>query len=343
MVIEELDPEAAAEWDDYVRKAEGANCYHLHAWRTVGVRGYALRAPYLVARARGEILGALPLFFVGGPPLGGYATTGLFGAYGRVLAADDAIARLLLREGCRRARAAGLASFRLKGFGDDRRADGFVPLDHWVVATLALPDSPEAAWAGLRGKQRNLVRKARELGLTARAGVEDAGSFYDVLAHNMHHKGAPIYGRRWMDELLRAFGSAARVITVHHGGRCVAGALTLRFADTVAVPFASARPDSLHLRPNSLLYWEIISRACEEGLRTLDLGTSLRGSSSLSFKLHWGAQTSPRTVHVRPLRGRPPALDVASPLVRAGVAMWQRLPRAWADALGPQVCRRFLA
>ncbi len=52
MVIEELDPAAAPEWDDYVARKEGANCYHLHGWRTAGERGYGLRAPFLVARAR---------------------------------------------------------------------------------------------------------------------------------------------------------------------------------------------------------------------------------------------------------------------------------------------------
>jgi FemAB-related protein (PEP-CTERM system-associated) len=345
MFVEELDPAAAPEWDDYVSRKEGANCYHLHAWRMAGERGYGLRAPYLAARARprGELVGILPLFFVDRAPLRGYATTGLFGAYGKVLAEDDEIAGLLLREGCRRARAAGLGSFRLKGFGDQPGAEGFIPLDHWVVATLPLAPSAEEAWTRLRGKERNLIRKARELGAVARSGRTDLAPFYDVLAENMHRKGAPIYGRRWMEELLRAFGDAARVVTVHHEGRCVAGALTLRFADTLVVPFGSARPDSLHLRPNALLYWEILSRACADGLRTLDLGTSLRGSSALSFKLHWGAQTRPRSVLVRPLRGKPPALDVGSPMVRAAVAVWQRLPRSWADVLGPQVCRRFLA
>ena len=105
MVIEELDPGAAAEWDAYVEGKEPANCYHLHGWRSGGERSYGLRAPYLVARSRprGELLGVLPVFFVRGAPLRGYATTGLFGSYGAVLAEDDGIAALLLREACRRA------------------------------------------------------------------------------------------------------------------------------------------------------------------------------------------------------------------------------------------------
>jgi FemAB-related protein (PEP-CTERM system-associated) len=345
MVIEELDPAAAPEWDEYVSKKEDANCYHLHGWRVAGERSYGLRAPYLVARGqpRGELLGVLPLFFVRSAPVRGYATTGLFGAYGRVLAENQEINALLIREACRRAREAGLASFRLKSLGDEPGAAGFVPLDHWVVAALPLWRTADEAWSAIRGKERNLVRKARKYGLEVRRGHGELPAFYDVLADNMHHKGAPIYGRRWIEEVIGAFGPAADVVTVHHRRRCVAGAVTLTFKDVITVPFYSSRPDALFLRPNVFLHWEIISRSCDGGLRTLDMGTSLRGSSSLAFKLHWGARTMPRSILVRPLRGRPPAIDAASPMIRAGVALWQLLPRAWADALGPEVCRRFLA
>ncbi|MGZ6125797.1 MAG: GNAT family N-acetyltransferase, partial [Myxococcales bacterium] len=345
MVIEELDPASAPEWDEYVSGKEGANCYHLHAWRTAGERGYGLRAPYLVARsrARGELLGVLPLFFVRSAPWRGYATTGLFGSYGRLLADEAATAALLLREAGRRARDAGLASLRFTGLGPEPAAAEFIDIDRWVVATVPLWPDAQAAWGAIRGKERNLVRKARACGLEVRRGAEGIPAFYDVLADNMHHKGAPIYGRRFLEELVRAFGASAQVVTVHHGERCVAGAVTLTFKGVITIPFLSSRPDALALRPNVLLVWDIIERACEAGLKVLDFGTSLRGSSSLAFKLHWGARTVPRSILVRPLRGRPPALDVETRMIRAGVALWQRLPRTWADALGPGVCGRFLA
>jgi len=327
MVIEELDPAAAPEWDAYVATRPGANCYHLHGWRSVGERGYRLRAPYLTARSRprGELLGVLPLFFVRSAPLRGYATTGLFGAYGPVLADDEEIGRLLIREACRRAAAAGLASLRLKALGAEPCARDFVPLDRWVIATMPLSRSPAEAWTALRGKVRNCVRRAQEHGFSVRQGPEEVTGFYDVLAENMHHKGSPIYGLRWMRELV--------------GARAV----TLTFDGVVTVPFASARPGSFHLKPNNLLYWEIIARACTAGLHTLDFGRSLRGSSTLQFKLGWGAETTPQPMLVWTLRGGTPSVDSESALVRAMVALWRRLPRGVADALGPQVCRRWLA
>src|SRR5436853_308864 len=81
-------------------------------------------------------------------------------------------------------------------------------------------------------------------------------AFYDVLADNMHHKGAPIYGRRFIEELVRAFPRMAEVVTVNQGSRCVAGAVTLTFKGVMAIPFLSSRPDALWLRPNVLLVWD---------------------------------------------------------------------------------------
>ena len=313
MIIEELDPAAAQEWDAYVAAQADANCYHLHGWRAVGERGYGLRAPFLAARARprGELLGVLPLFFVEGALSRGYATTGLFGAYGRVLADSEEIGRALVEEASSRAARRGLGSLRCKALGEEPCAPGFTPLPHWVVAKLPLPASAAAAWDGLRGKVRNCIRKAQRFGLEVRDGEVDG--FYDVLAENMHRKGSPIYGLRLMRALVESFGPAASVITLRHEGRTVSGAVTLAFKGVVTVPFASSRPDSFHLNPNNLLYWEIIARACAAGLGTLDFGRSLRDSTPLDFKLGWGAVTTPQPILVRTLRGKAPRMDAQPP------------------------------
>src|ERR671935_111770 len=271
MVIEELDPAAAAEWDAYVSGKEAANCYHLHGWRIAGERGYGLRAPYLVARSRprGELLGALPL---------------------------------------------------------------------WA--------SPEQAWAAIRGKERNLVRKARGYGLEVQRGPEGLAAFYDVLADNMHHKGAPIYGRGFIEELLRAFPGAAEVVTVNRESRCVAGAVTITFKGVMAIPFLSSRPDSLWLRPNVLLVWDIISRPARAGeaVRVIELKRrrgyptgalvaaqlAEKGIEAISLGLLFGLCALLPGAH-------PPPLAIAGALAVAAVVVLSVLPRR-----APGVGGRFL-
>jgi lipid II:glycine glycyltransferase (peptidoglycan interpeptide bridge formation enzyme) len=175
----------------------------------------------------------------------------------------------------------------------------------WTTAILPLAGGADAVWRGFRSSIRAAVRQARRFGLTCRSGQGELAGFYDVLAENMRRKGAPIYGRRFLAGVLEQFGASAGVVTVWLDGRVIAGALTLTHGDVAYVPFASARPASFPKRPNNLLYWHVIERACAAGLAWLDFGTSLKGASTLAFKLGWGARLvpTPSFLHGRRLRG----------------------------------------
>jgi FemAB-related protein (PEP-CTERM system-associated) len=346
MIIEELRKSDEGAWDGYVDAHPRANCYHLRAWKTAAEEAYGFAAPFLLARDRagGRVCGVLPLFAAGaaGVGRGGYLTTGLFGAYGPVLADDPGTADALVAAAIDRSRARKARFLVVKALGAEPPA-GFEPLDHWVIAKLALAPDPDTVWRRFRDKTRNAIRKGQRSGLEVRVGPRYLEGFYDVLAENMHRKGAPIYGRSLFEELLGALGSRGEIVTLEQDGRTVSGALVIRFGDVVTVPFASSRPSSFHLNPNNLLYWEIISRSCRAGARTLDFGRSLRDSTALSFKLGWGSTTEAQPMFVRALRGAAPRFDVAAPSIRFLTGVWRSLPRNLADALGPAVCRRWLA
>lgn len=305
---------------------------------------YGIHAPYLIARAgrSGRICGALPLFVVRNF-LGGYATTGLFGAYASALADTPETGRALLQCAQGLAEADGLRYLLVKAVGDEPGATGFSRHDTCVVATLPIDAGAEQLWRGFRGSIRQAVRKAQKVGFTVHAGPSELGPFYDVLAENMHHKGTPIYGIQFLRTLLQELGPSGDIVTLRLGGRTVAGAFTIEHRGVVCVPFASSRPEVLAHCPNNLLYWELIQRACGRGLRCLDFGRSPRGAGSLTFKLRWGATVTPAPFFVRTANGKAPALDPLTPGVQFLAHLWQRLPRKLADVWGPSVCGRFLA
>jgi FemAB-related protein (PEP-CTERM system-associated) len=341
LVIEELCKSDETAWDAYVDTHPRANCYHLRAWKTAAETAYGFEAPFLLARDRagGRVCGALPLFAA----QGGYLTTGLFGAYGPVLADDHGAARALIEAAVERAKARRARFFVVKALGEEPPGAGFEPLDRWVIARLPLAAQAETVWRGFRDKIRNAIRKGQRSGLEVQVGSRYLDGFYDVLAENMHRKGAPIYGRPLFQELVRALGDRAEIVTLEHRGRTVSGALVIRFGGVVTVPFASSRPSTFHLNPNNLLYWEIISRSCGAGMSTLDFGRSLRESTALSFKLGWGARIEAQPMYVRSMRGAGPRFDVETPSIRFLTGLWRSLPRGLADALGPAICRRWLA
>ncbi len=339
-MIETLPPAQRPDWDAFVASRPGATCYQWSGWSDVARRVYRLSAPMLVARDRpgGALRGALPLFVVP-RPLHRYVTTGLFGAYGPVLADDAEVEAALLAEARRFTDAAGAEYLHVKALGDGGPRPGFARHDVWVRAVLPLDGGADAVWGRFKSSIRAAVRQAERAGLELREGPAELAGFYDVLAENMHRKGTPIFGMAFMRALLDAFADRAEVVTLWRDGRAVSGALTLRAGATVCVPFASSRASSFHLRPNQLLYWRIIERACAAGLAELDFGSSMRDTSTLAFKHHFGARVEPVPSYVYSPSGRPQDLTPNSAAVQAGVRLMRALPRRLTDALGPEVCR----
>jgi FemAB-related protein (PEP-CTERM system-associated) len=342
-VIEPLAPAAGGEWDAYVDAHPAATLYHLRAWQEVGQRAYSLPAPYLVARsgAGGPIRGALPLFLVR-RPLGGYVTTGLFGAYGAVLADHPDIGRALVERARAIAREERARFLVIKSEGEEPSARGLDRRDFSVVAKLPLEPDPETQWNGFKKEIRKAVRKAESAGLAVHVGADQLPAYYDVLAEAMLVKGTPIYGYPFMQALVDALGDRAEVMTLWKDGRAVSAALYVFYRDTVYLPFSASLPDTFEMRPNNLLFWEIIKRACARGMKVLDLGRSPRDSSLLTFKLRWGAQVIDQPWYIDTLRGEPPRFDTSAPSVKRLVELWKRVPRPVADRLGPAICRRFL-
>jgi FemAB-related protein (PEP-CTERM system-associated) len=343
VIVDELTPAAHAEWDAYVDAHPRGNLYHLRAWATTAARAYRLRTPFLVARARAgaPISGALPLFVIDNPARR-YVTSGLFGAYGALLAdSDEARAALLdaARAVTKRVRAYYLT---LKAIDEPVCPPGFVERSMGVVATLSLEGGPDLIWKRFRDKIRNAIRKAQKSELELRVGPDELPRFYDVLAGNYHRKGTPVYGYAIMRELAAALGDRAEAVTLWKGDEAISGALVVYYKDTVYVPFCSSRAEHFKLNPNNLIYWEIMRRAAARGMKTLDFGRSPVESSSLAFKLGWGAITTPQPYFIHTARGNPPGLNTEDASVQRLIQFWQKLPRPVADALGPSIHRRFL-
>ena len=340
MLIETLQPKDHAAWDAYVRARGDSTCYHLRGWQDVARRAYFIKAPFLVARstAGGPLRGVLPLFSVKAS-IQSHLTTGLFGAYGTILGDDDvrralgARAKAIFEEG-------GYKQLLIKCLGEQPGLEemGLRRSDHWVIATLPLDPDPERVWKGFRDKIRNCVRKAQKHGLELHVGRAEVQHFYDVLFENMHQKGSPIYGLRFMRALLDAFPAEADILTLWHEGKPVSGAFLMHHGKTTSVPFAASLPSAHPMSPNNLLYWEIIKRACGRGSTTLDFGRSVLNTGPLAFKLGWGAKTVPQPTYMnappRPEEGFNPK-DKRAELF---VEQFKRLPRSVTRAVGPVLC-----
>lgn len=330
----------AREWDAYVGAHPEATLYNLSGWGPVARRAYGVHDYLLVSRAHpgAPVRGGLTLFVVS-RLFTRYVTTGVFGAYGPILADDDDVRAELLDAARRFTDQQHAGHLHVKMLGEIPTPAGFARNDIWVTAMLPLAGGSQAVWKRLRKSIRAAVRQAERAGLEVRWGHGELDAYYDVLADNMHRKGSPIYGKRFMRELVESFGDRADVITLWLGAQPISGALTIAFNGVMYVPFASSRAPYFRLRPNDLLYWRIIERAAERGLHTFDFGSSMRDTTTLDFKRHWGSLVQPVTSYVYTRGAEQPVLAPSTPAVKAVVRLWKTMPRPAADALGPVVTR----
>lgn len=325
-----------AEWDAYVERTPEAAGYHEWAWRAVFERAFGHHCRYLLAR-RTHVVGVLPLVEIKSALFGRTLTSLPFVNFGGVLADSDEIARALVDEAGRLAKAHGCKHVELRHMG--RRFADLPCRQHKVTMRLPLQTG---MWDRIDRKARNQVRKAEKSGLTvSRGGAELLGDFYTVFARNMRDLGTPVYARRLFEEVARAFPERARVIVVKLKDAPVAAGFTYRTRNLIEIPWASSIRDFNPLCPNHMLYWHAIETAVAEGVEVFDFGRSTPGEGTFKFKEQWGAQPMPLHWEYWLTAGDElPDQSPKNPKFRLMIAMWKRLPLWLANAAGPGIVRQ---
>jgi FemAB-related protein (PEP-CTERM system-associated) len=206
---------------------------------------------------------------------------------------------------------------------------------------LPLPGTVDDLWKLIDRKVRNQVRKGQKEGLTTVTGGADLlADFYPVFAHNMRDLGTPVYPDDLFRTTLRLFAREAQVHVVRHGAVPVAAAVTIRFANRVIVPWASALREYRHLCSNMLLYWQMLESAIGNGVRTFDFGRSSVGGGTHQFKQQWGAAEVPlHWEYVLLNHTRLPDHGPQNAKFTAAVEGWKRLPLWLANRVGPAIVR----
>ena len=330
--------ESAAEWDAHIATHRQATAYHQWGWRLVFREAFGYASQYLIARRNGRVTGGLPMVEFRSRLFGAFAVSLPFVNYGGIVADDDATAEALVAEAVRWARARGLSHVELRHLS--ARAAPWPARRHKVAMWLPLERDEAAQWTALDRKVRNQVRKAEKAGLvTAVGGHEFLDAFYAVFARNMRDLGTPVYDRRFFSSILRTFPDAARVFVVQLGCLPIAASITIRWRDTVEVPWASSLRDHSDKSPNMLLYWTMLRHATREGASRFDFGRSTPDEGTYQFKRQWGAVPQPLVWEYAGLDRAVPDHSPKNPKFRLAISLWQRLPVAVANRIGPPVAR----
>ncbi len=328
----------ASEWDTYVASHRDATAYHLWAWRTIFHEAFGHSSHYLVARRHGRVVGGLPIVAFRSRLFGDFGVSLPFVNYGGVVVDDTQAAAALVDEAVRWARRERLSHVELRHLLP--RAMPWPAKRHKVAMWLPIGPDETAAWARLDRKVRNQVRKAEKAGLrTEIGGLELVNAFYQVFSTNMRDLGTPVYGRTFFETVMRSLPDSTRVFVVWLDQTPIAAAVTIRWRGTVEVPWASSLRAHNDKAPNMLLYWTMLKAAMAQGAERFDFGRSTPDEGTFHFKRQWGATPHPLVWEYAGLDGGLPDQSPRNPKFKLAIAIWQRLPLAVANRLGPVVVR----
>jgi FemAB-related protein (PEP-CTERM system-associated) len=325
-------------WDAFVERCPEATFFHRAGWKTILESVFRHRAHYLLAERESTVVGVLPLGEVKSRLFGHSLCSLPFCVYGGVAATDPEAAPAL--HAAARALADELGVDHLELRNRTPREPEWPRQDLYVTFRREILPEVEANLLAIPRKQRAMVRKGIARGLKSEID-STVDRFFALYADNVHRHGTPALPKRYFEALARTFGRDVEVLTVlDPDGMPVSSVLSLYFRDEVLPYYAGDAVAARELAANDFKYWELMRRACERGLRVFDYGRSKRDTGSFDFKKNWGFAPEPLHYEFVLRKGDAiPQHNPSNPKYKAMIALWRRLPRGVANALGPHIVR----
>ena len=323
-------------WNGYVYSSSDTTFYHQLAWRDIIKDLYGFKPIYLVAKDRDAIRGILPMFLIKSRLFGMKLISIPFAPYGGVCADDELIERMLIEEAKKIADTYDVDYLELRGF----KEFGLLADTRYYTFILKLERDHEVVWRRLSKKVRNSTRKAIKSGLRIEKDGSYLKDFYNVYSRNMHSLGTPTHSLRFFKKVLRKFSEKTDLVVVRYGDEVVAGAILLRFKDTVISGWAGSLRSYLKFCPNNMMYWTIIRDACKDGYKYFDFGRSLANSGTFRFKIAWAAEPI-RLNYQFYTSNYVPDTSMQNPKRRKFAEFWRKIPYPIANAFGHMLRRYF--
>lgn len=332
----------ATAWDNFLDALPNATPYHRSEFRDLIQKVFGHPTYYLSALdAEGTVCGVLPLVRLRSRLFGDFMVSMPYFNYGGALATEPAVAEALMERAATLGDELGVSHVEFRDVVS--RGDRWPVRTDKVVMELALPVDEEALWKQVGPKIRAQVRRphkdGREISVE-RGGLELLPDFYRVFSINMRDLGTPVYGQGFFREILQRLDARARIILVKVSGQPAAAGFLLQGNERMEIPWASSLREFNGIGVNMLMYWEALRLSIERGCRVFDFGRSSVDSGTYRFKRQWGAE--PRQLYWHYWLadgGELPALNPNNPKFRLAIRVWQKLPVAVANLLGPPIVR----
>jgi len=325
-------------WDEFVAHCPEATFFHRAGWQEVIQQTFGHATYFLYAEAGGVIQGILPLGHINSRWFGNALISSPFCVQGGI-AASTVEARLALEQAaCELAGSLGVDYLEMRN--PVRRHPAWpVKEDLYVGFRKAIDPDPEVNLKAIPRKQRAMVRKGIEAGLVAQED-DNVERLFAAYSESVHQLGTPVLPCCYFQMLKEVFGADCRILTVTLEGRLVASVLSFYFRDQVLPYYGGGTALARQVKGNDFMYWELLRRSCQQGIRLFDYGRSKVGSGSYSFKKNWGFVPEPLYYEYHLVKARQlPNVNPTNPKYRLFIELWKRLPLSLSRWLGPLLAR----
>ena len=332
-----LEPDRLDAWDAFVRAQPDGTFFHLSGWKTVLERAFGHRTHYVVAESVGKIRGVLPLAQVKSVLFGNALVSTPFCVYGGILASDPQAAQALEARACALARELGVDYLEMRN--RRRRHPDWPSKDLYVTFRKDISDDAETNMLAIPRKQRAMVRKGIQKGLEPEIDAT-VDRHYAMYSESLRNLGTPVFSRRYLEVLKDTFGDDCEILTVTHEGEPVTSVLSFYFRDEVLPYYGGGTLAARPVAGNDFMYWAVMERARERGLRIFDYGRSKRGTGAFDFKRYWGFEPEPLYYEYFLVRAREvPNLSPTNPKYQRLIELWRKLPLWVTQRVGPPVAK----
>ncbi|CCQ72965.1 FemAB family XrtA/PEP-CTERM system-associated protein [Magnetospira sp. QH-2] len=337
--VKELDTASAERWDAFVNSCPEATFFHKAGWKRVIENSFGQKSPFLYTEKDGEITGVLPLTHMKSPIFGNRLVSTAFCVDGSPAVVDEEARKALdgAAEDILKSVSADYIEFRnpkADRAGWQRKEGLYATFDRPIEA------AEDDCLKQIPRKQRAVVRKALKSDLTDTVD-DEVDSFYGLYSFSMRNLGTPVFGKKYIRNLMTEFADCADILTVRLDGKPLSSVLNFYFKDRVMPYYTGAAFEARKLGAADLMYFRVMRRAVEKGFTQFDFGRSKVGTGPYSFKKNWGFEPQPLVLDFK-MKGDQPMPDVNpnNPKYKLMISTWQKLPLPVANFIGPFIGRQ---
>ncbi|MCX7098127.1 MAG: FemAB family PEP-CTERM system-associated protein [Methylococcales bacterium] len=332
-MIKTLDEANLLRWDNFVQARPDATFFHRAGWKEIIEKSFGHKTYFLYVENEGEISGILPLVHINSLLFGNNLVSIAPCVYGGVVASDEQSYLELDKEACRLAEELGVDCLEMRNLV--QKTPERPHKDLYVTFRKELDADVEKNFLAIPRKQRAVVRKGIEAGLSSVID-ENIDRLYQAYSESVRNLGTPVFSKKYFQTLKDVFADKCEILTVEHQGQVVASVMSFYFKDEILPYYGGGTDLARDLKGNDFMYWEVMRRAVEKGIKIFDYGRSKIGTGSYSFKKNWGFIPQPLFYEYHLVKAHSmPDINPLNPKYKLFIAAWKRLPLSVSQIIGP--------